>query len=63
MKKYFALTNHGKLVYIGEFTCYSDAHEYAEDEANINFVWIFKEAKLEELKIRIETVLNELQLR
>lgn len=63
MKKYFAFTNHGKLVYIGEFKCYSDAYDHADYELNINFVWIFKEAKLEELKIRIETVLNELQLR
>ena len=63
MKKYFAFTNHSKLIYLGEFKCYSDAYEYADEKANINFVWIFKESKLEELKIRIETILNDLQLR
>ena len=63
MKKYYALSNHGKLIYIGEFKCYSDAYEYADEEANLNFVWIFKESKLEELKIRIDTILLEAQLR
>ena len=63
MKKYFALSNHGKLVYLGEFDSYSDAYEYAEYEKDINFIWIFKESKLEELRIRIDTILNELQFR
>lgn len=63
MKKYFALSNHGKLIYLGEFSKYSDAYEYAEYEQDINFIWIFKESKLEELKFRIDTILNELQFR
>lgn len=63
MKKYFALSNHGKLVYLGEFNSYNDAYEYAEYDIDMNFIWVLQESKLEELKIRIDTVLNELQFR
>lgn len=59
LKKYYAYLNNGSFEYLGEFPCYSEAYDYTDYELNLNFVWIFKEEKLRELKDQIEIVLHE----
>ena len=59
MKKYYALMNTNDLYYLGEFSCYSDAFDYAEYDLNICFVWIFKESNLKILSDKITAILTE----
>ena len=51
--------NTNDLYYLGEFSCYSDAFDYAEYDLNICFVWIFKESNLKILSDKITAILTE----
>jgi hypothetical protein len=61
-KKYYALLNTNQFYYLGEFPNYSEAHDYAEYEININYVWIYKLENLKKLSGMITDIIDSQNL-
>lgn len=60
LKKYFIITRDNKIEYIGNFTSFKDAYDYAEYDSEINFIWIINEFRLREFRDTINKVLDNL---
>ncbi len=54
LKRYYILTAHLDVVYIGEFKNFSDAWDFCEYESNLSFVYLFKEENLLKLSDTIQ---------
>lgn len=60
MKRYYILKRDDQIEYVGEFTGFSDAWDYLENEVGRNFIFIISEQRLRELRGKIDVVLDEI---
>lgn len=59
LKRYYILTAHLDVVYIGEFENFSMAWDFVSYEENISFVYLFKEENLLKLVDTIQEKVKE----
>lgn len=53
-KKYYIFTNNNNFSFLGNFIDSEHAYEYAEYIKNLNFLCIFSEEDLNQIKLTIE---------
>lgn len=59
VKRYYVLKRNDEIEYVGDFTGFSDAWDYLENEVGKNFIFIISEPRLRELREKIDVVLSK----